>query len=199
MKVLLNIGEMILGAGGLIVWVTVLALSFSLITPKKLRKKNVELTDCIAMGGIGLFCTILTLFFFFLAPKIGMARIDLSSVFGSIFSGGETQSLHRWLGRGIYVGLGVVSSFVYATTLFRRKNLKPFWGGLTLSLIIFLVGAIILFPVITMVPGIQVMDYELPTFFGSLGGNISAILTFFAATIIFGAVLSHIYNGWEEA
>lgn len=199
MAFLLKLLEFLLGAACIIGWVTVLGVIYSKFAPEKLIKKKTELIDCIAISGIGLFCTLLTLFFFFIAPKIGLARVEISSLFGSMLSGGEMGLLHKWLSRIIIVTLGVFGSYLYVRYFFSKAKLKPIAKGLIFGVLIFLLGTLIIFPAVSIAPGVQLMDLSVPALFGSMPTNLGVILTFLSAMIVFGSLMAHIYNQWEEA
>jgi len=198
MEIALKIMGNILGIIGIITWVTLLGLGFAALAPDKIRKKKLELTDCIAIVGIGMFCTFLTLIFLWLVPKMGMSQLHLTSIFGQALSHGEENLLAKWGGRFIAVTLGAFASITYATLFFNRIPWKTFGNGLLFGSILFLIGAVVVFPFMGIFPGVQMEDMMMPSFFGSLAGGPGALMTFFAGMFIFGSLMAGIYNGWDE-
>jgi len=199
----LNLVEFIVGAAGLIAWVTVLGLVFSHIAPEKLYKKKINRIDCIAMAGIGIFSSFLTLFFLFIAPKIGLARIDLTGLFGQFLGAGKEgvffELLTKWGGRAFVITLGVIGSFAYGTLFFHKMKFSDKIKGLLFGFVVFLLGSFFVFPVLSGFNSIRHSQFSIPSFLGPLAGGFDPTMTFFAAMLIFGGLVAGIYHEWEEA
>lgn len=198
MNFLIHLLEFLIGAASVIAWVTVLGIVFSKFVPEKIYKKKLDLQDCIAMAGIGLFSTLFTLFFLFIAPKIGLARVDLASIFGNLVSGGHAGALTKWGGRLSIVTLGVLGSYSYAFLVFKRGQLGKNIKGLLFGLVFFVLGSFLVFPLLSHIPAVQLTNLSVPSLFGPLAGDMDQVLTFLAAMIVFGGLLANIYSGWDE-
>jgi len=202
METLLKFLEFFLGATGMIAWVTLLGLGLSLFAPEKIRKRKITFVECITMGGIGLFCPLLTLFFLFLAPKMGLAKVELSALMGTLLAGGKEggawETLSKWGGRYLLVTFGVLCSFLYATLFFNKIKLSTKYKGLLFGLGTFLIASFFFFPALSIFPALRFSDLSTPSIMGPIAGGLDTTLTFLAAMVIFGGLMSGIYYEWEE-
>ena len=197
MGIFVKIIEFFLGAFLIIFWVTLLGLMLSQIAPKKIRKKSITYVDCISIAGIGLFCSLLTLFLLWILPQFGLPKFELSQLFGNVLPlPSENSNLIKWLGQGMVITLGVLGSYFYAFYIFKRIRIATKYQGLVWGLILFLFGSLFLFPGLSLAFPQLFSPNQLPIVFESSAQRI--LLTFLISMLFFGSLMAGIYKGWEE-
>ena len=148
----------------------------------------------------GFIGTLVVTLLLYLAPEIGLPKMDIAATMGSLIRAGNTtpeaMSSAWWVGMALYFVVGtIVLPLLYAYSLATRRFGNPWTRGATWGLILWLLTEAVVAPII----GLGFFSSSAPDYWAYL---VSGLVLF----VIYGALLGglaeapmHFHWPWHRA
>ena len=137
----------------------------------------------------GLFGTVVLTMFTSMAPKMGMPKMDMVGMLGSMFGAPG----NRGLGLFIHLMMGVVFGLVYAYLWSAGVGAATLVGGIVFGIVHWLAAGMMMAPMPMMHAGIKSGDVPAPGAYMINNGGMKAFMGGLVGHAVFGVVVALIY------
>ena len=125
-----------------------------------------------------------------LAPKMGMPKMDIVSLLGSMFSAKSNQAL-GWM---MHVMMGVVFALIYAFLWSLGIGTATWMGGLIFGAVQWLIVGMVMGMMPMMHVGIKSGEINAPGLWMTNNGGLMAFMGGLIGHMIFGIVIALVYS-----
>jgi hypothetical protein len=137
----------------------------------------------------GIIATIVFTTVLMMAPKMGMPKMDIVSLLGSMFSA-KTNLALGWM---MHLMMGVVFALIYAFLWANGIGAATWTGGLIFGAVHWLVVGVIMSMIPMMHVGIKSGAVQAPGMWMTNSGGIMAFMGGLVGHMIFGVVIALVY------
>jgi hypothetical protein len=137
----------------------------------------------------GIIATIVFTTVLMMAPKMGMPKMDIVSLLGSMFSA-KTNLALGWM---MHLMMGVVFALIYAFLWSNGIGAATWTGGLIFGAVHWLVVGVIMSMIPMMHVGIKSGAVQAPGMWMTNSGGIMAFMGGLVGHMIFGVVIALVY------